>query len=968
MVPNNVVTPESEAELSRLRQMAESLGLRFTDVVRAGSQGSVIGMQSKELLFSQRLDSRTFFVQDSRFGADVLEAADKDYLRAAHEVVEKLKLPTGEIAASTMVKEQNQTAEVDPAGAVKMGERERGKAWARLARQIDGIPIWSSRVFLGLKKDRSIGFLEAHWPEIPATIIDEAKRLAAKVKEGWQAPEHPGSKPVSIEAGVIHSPALGFMMDIYPVIRVIYEPTDPRLNKRPVLYFDRHGNPAPRPRQFDVEPEAAPGKRPSGLGSVSNHRKRFRELLLSNPNYFGNIKGSTFPPQINLQLDTAFEELGCIGYNPDFSKLEAVVYIKQNSGYGGGLCSSGSQEFVRFYLSYDNGTSWQDQGMTSFTAYDVAFEGRLEYAVTLNINPPEKFCFIENLPLVRAILSWNDPPPANTPDFPPVWGNVKEAHIQIQGFEIILLEKLLAESKVKLLPSIEPLINLKQEISLTKKQPLTARQKFELYKGKQVPPHRFLQNEIKSFTAQPWVVKPEPAAFAGISIAGNLNLGSIIGQLFDTNGDTSYEELTCIGLDPNESRLNGVIKVKLSSGYSGPLCSPGSQEFVAFWIDYGGGWTYAGTTSVTVHDISGIPADGLYYSVFLPVDLVAHPKPCNQGPVQPRVRAILSWDFIPPSGDPDFIPTWGNRIETLIEIPSGETVDGQVPLLSSVGDMFYTKINGVGKANGNTTHTGLVCSDSPFGGVIVFGGHISNPAPGLKYRLMRSIHGLNAWTPLTNEPAGLDLDVNIWTGVWTSSSITVHSDSEGYYPFEDYSWDHNVEGNIMMRWYSTLADDDVTYDFRIDLSSDGNPLDDVHSNIVTVLIDNTPPDASLLIDLGVGVQCADFAPGATFTGTFTGTDPHFGGFWFELEPSGPPNNPTHGVLPSPASGASMFFGGGIADPGVGAGTYTLNTTGMDPCGYALILHVYDRTNVNSGGSYNYTQRSVGFCLQTSLKP
>jgi hypothetical protein len=137
-------------------------------------------------------------------------------------------------------------------------------------------------------------------------------------------------------------------------------------------------------------------------------------------------------------------------------------------------------------------------------------------------------------------------------------------------------------------------------------------------------------------------------------------------------------------------------------------------------------------------------------------------------------------------------------------------------------------------------------------------------------------------------------------------------------------------------------------------------------------VDNIAPDVSLDIDLGIGVQCADFAPGVTFTGHYTVTDPHFKSFQFELEPSGPPNNPTHGVLPTPPSGTSVFYGGTIADPGVVGGTYSLNTgvnpgpppTGpMDPCGYALILHASDRTNVNSGGGNNHNQRAVGFCLQ-----
>jgi hypothetical protein len=41
----------------------------------------------------------------------------------------------------------------------------------------------------------------------------------------------------------------------------------------------------------------------------------------------------------------------------------------------------------------------------------------------------------------------------------------------------------------------------------------------------------------------------------------------------------------------------------------------------------------------------------------------------------------------------------------------------------------------------------------------------------------------------------------------------------------------------------------------------------------------------------------------------------------------------------------------------------MNTAGMDPCGYALTLQVWDRTNVNSGQGNNYNEASVGFCIQ-----
>src|ERR1035438_5442859 len=166
-------------------------------------------------------------------------------------------------------------------------------------------------------------------------------------------------------------------------------------------------------------------------------RSNMKALLLANPNYFGTLQDSKHKPVLKIKGDTAYESIGCVGFNPQLSRLEAEVNIKRDSGYDGDVCSGGSQEFVRFYLSYDGGATWLDQGVTSFTVYDVPGPKPLEYDASLQINPPEHFCFEENLPAVRAILSWNTPPPANTPGWTPVWGQVVDVRIQVAGFELI---------------------------------------------------------------------------------------------------------------------------------------------------------------------------------------------------------------------------------------------------------------------------------------------------------------------------------------------------------------------------------------------------------------------------------------------------------------------------------------------------------------------------------------------------
>jgi len=968
-----------DTAVERLGELAERLGFDVGSPRRRGVEGNTAGIETEDLLVSRRLDSRTFFVQNRRFGiasegGGAFEGPDDELIEQARNLFEQLETPVDEISESTVLTEQAQEGQVDAdTGRLRLEPAYAGKRLALLTRQVDKLPVWSSRMLVGLTWDRSVGFLEHHWPEIPEGAVKRAHRFESAVRQGWRPPELPGATVESVEVGIIHSPAIGFVMDVAPAIRVIYAPTDASFGKKPVLYLNEDGTEVPPPRQFEKFDEPVVEARPKLPNRDEIHlaRSRFRSLLLANPNYFGNLAEVDLEPQLVLQKDTFYEEIGCIGYEPALKRLEAVVYVRQESGYGGGICSAGTPEYVRFYLSYDDGATWVDQGMGSFTTYDIPGRKPLEYDVTVHVDPPGSWCFREVLPLARAILSWNDPPPPNTPGFTPVWGEVQEAKIQIAPRRFFLVDDLLQEMKVELAQNLVQVVSKTASLEVTKPASLSVSALHSLYKDTEVPGHRYLFKEIQQQQAG----STSAAEITGGGLAKllgelEIDVGPIIGQLFETDGDTSFEELRCIGLNPVDSALIGTIGVKKSSGFSGDLCTAGSKEFVAFWIDHGSGWSYAGTTSVDVHDIQGITADGLEYAVFLPVDLTADQRPCRQGPVTLRVRAILSWQSPPPSWDPDYVPHWGNREETLIHVTPGPAIDGQVPFLSRLGDIPEHMIAANGKATGSTVQTGFVASDSPFGGQITVAGHISFPTPGQRYRVMRKPHGApdSAYVPLTNEPAGLGLTISTWDAIngWDQTTTTVHADAQGYYPFEDYAWYHAVEGDLMMRWYSTIAEHGSTFDLRIDLSVDGNPAHDVHSNVVSALIDNVAPEAILDIDLGAGVECADFNSGVVFTGTYDATDEHFRSFWFSILPPGPAN----GVLPAPSSGTSVFYGGAVGDPGVSGGTYTIDTGTppgppgpMDPCGYALVLHVTDRTNVDSGSHSHQADASVGFCLR-----
>jgi len=94
---------------------------------------------------------------------------------------------------------------------------------------------------------------------------------------------------------------------------------------------------------------------------IQPERVNFHKLIAANPNYFGNIANSPFPPVVQIQNNTSFEEVTCIGFNPVTNILEAVIQIKRPNGYGGDPCAAGSFEYVRFFLNY--GLGWEDAGL-----------------------------------------------------------------------------------------------------------------------------------------------------------------------------------------------------------------------------------------------------------------------------------------------------------------------------------------------------------------------------------------------------------------------------------------------------------------------------------------------------------------------------------------------------------------------------------------------------------------------------
>ena len=247
-----------KAELTSIMQLAtKTLGLKIDDVERQGSERNFLAVKSDRILVSQRLDSRTCFVQDNFYGlnnkAGVFKGDDKELQSFCYEIVKRFNINPDEINKVEVLHEKIQEGSFDDkTGKLTAGEPTLGRRMALCTRHVEGIPVFSSKIIVGLTQDKTIGFMELHWPVIPEATVKEAHRLQYKVKNGWKAPEQKGAIIESIEAGIIHSAAAGFLMDIYPAIRVIYTPEKEGIGRKLMLHFDRHGNEVPIPREFDI--------------------------------------------------------------------------------------------------------------------------------------------------------------------------------------------------------------------------------------------------------------------------------------------------------------------------------------------------------------------------------------------------------------------------------------------------------------------------------------------------------------------------------------------------------------------------------------------------------------------------------------------------------------------------------------------------------------------------------------------
>ncbi len=627
------------------------------------------------------------------------------------------------------------------------------------------------------------------------------------------------------------------------------------------------------------------------------------------------------------KMNTSFEELACVGYNSTFSELTATVRIKRASGYSGELCTQGSNEYVRFYLDYEDGSGWQDMGLTAVNVHDIptqndcngAQELPIDYAVRLQISPKRFFCTKVNTPKVRAVLAWNEMPAPNDPDLNAgtyTWSDTKESYIQIEPLRFFLpdlpltniaglLEKAVANPTVSLssLAQFTPdgLEAIKEAQQGLKLQPLDFPKLAKHYASENIEPYRFgfpLLKKVQQ-TNDPKIVNAVQDLFA----AQNFSLAENLSKLLQTECNKEYEELFCVAADYSREALVGTLKIKRPNGYSGGLCDDGSKEYVSFWIQDeidACEWKHAGTTFIKVHDIAEIPDGGLAYSVILPYDFSPLKQSC-ENPVVLKVRAILSWNQPPEDMQ---CQNWGNVVDSYIQLKPQTVWNGEGPKLITVGGVATDFIDGVSgltlpgaKIEFNQV---LTYNDSPFAGIIVVQG-VSSPFAGQKYKIKITNLATGASYYLNNK---LDLlGYNPVTGVVTHPDLYPVGDAYEYQPY------HNNISSVLAR-FSPGTNDRL----RVTIEhSDGTQDSQV------IQMDNSPTTLTLYID--DGGDCSHYTKGDTVLGNFSVTEDYLEIFQV-----------------STSAGIYTATGTGLGQSGAteGSGTFSIATDPNKNCGKVVL--------------------------------
>ena len=268
-------------------------------------------------------------------------------------------------------------------------------------------------------------------------------------------------------------------------------------------------------------------------------------------------------------------------------------------------------------------------------------------------------------------------------------------------------------------------------------------------------------------------------------------------------------------------------------------------------------------------------------------------------------------------------------------------------VIKSVGGMTVGSINSDGLANGSsaTTPTFEAC-DSPFGAWV----EILGRKPSCEMCDSFKVE-YGKWTDHKKPPTVFHALTDPFIE-WVSSYSYIKREptSDGWLDILCSTF----KGDLYFPWNTSSKDG--KYSLRLTIKDNGGV--EYVSSPVVVMLDNKLPDAFLIIDKYP--KCGDITIGDTVTGKITATDDHFYSYTLRYESS----LASGFIFP-----IRKYTGAG--DKGDANMPFSWDTTGLPPCGYRIILEVWDRTirdNHRVWGDPGYGWRQIAqfyFCLEAT---
>jgi hypothetical protein len=331
------------------------------------------------------------------------------------------------------------------------------------------------------------------------------------------------------------------------------------------------------------------------------------------------------------------------------------------------------------------------------------------------------------------------------------------------------------------------------------------------------------------------------------------------------------------------------------------------------------------------------------------------------------VRAVLSWESLPSTANPNALNTWGNSKDSLVQLRPGKS-SGIYTVITEVGDVDRALIHASEHLYNFNAVAPNYYNNRPWGGVVNFKGIIDKNgfAGTVKYRILFKSFGAadSAFAPITFTETNV-----LWNSLlpWPTCFIylTQSADTEGWFNYLPDPTNHifSNDDNHLANW-NTGGLADGTYTIRFEytdvfghsLIGDEFSIVICNKGITVSPTPNTVVDSSYNLDLVIdGGDCHSYTPADSIIhGHVRAVHPYFALWYVDLQPS----SHTHGVVPIP-TGRSYSS---LTDQGDANAPWTLNTALLDPCGYTVSLLARTRVILNSNPGYFplYGPKAVGF--------